>query len=370
MYFSINSKSMNEQSYNNIKNAIKELENELKVLENIPKKINSIEQEIIIVEEEITELEAKKYFYSQGQLRFFHKFRKNLSSKRRGLENTLEALKSFNANDEISKKQKNVNSLLNSLKLFEKNERKTISDRIPIIGSSCIELIFPEWGNISFFDEYVEIKINHHYRKFRVEQSRKYLDNIKHYYSFRNIPKLEVVVFGTEIKEIKNIEILFYHIDFLTIVGHSFETESFEITKLKRYDKAYFLKFLPFVFTKNSLSFLCEICDENFPIIPMPELIIGRNETKVIQDSFLFKCNNKLIWESIEHSKASYVFEFNNFDEDAQRLFDYITHEKIINKRQKLIHSYELKKELMFYKRIYHNNFYEWKNEITSAIEF
>lgn len=353
---------MNEQSYNNIKNAITELENELKVLKNIPKKIIGIEEEITVVEEEITELESRKYLYSQGLLRFFHKYRKNLLSKRKDLENSFEALKSFNAVDEISKKEQNIKDLLNSIKLFEKNEN--IPDKTSTLGSSNLESTFFEWGDINFFDRYVEIKINQYYRKFRVEQSKRYLDKIKHYYSFKNVPKLEIVISESEIKEIKNIEVLFYHIDFLTIVGHNCETESFDISKLKKYTKTYFRLHLPFVFTNDSIKFLCEICDENFPIIPMPELVINNNKTKIIHDSFLFKCGNKLIWESLETSKASYIFELENFDENAQQLFDYIANENNTNKRQSLIRSYELKRSLKFYNRLYHNEFFEWKNEI------
>lgn len=353
---------MNEQSYNNIKNAINELENELKILKNIPKKIIGVEEEIAIVEEEIKELEKKKYLYSQGQLRFFYKYRKKLMSKRKDLENRFEALKSFNAKDEISKKEKNINDLLNSMKLFEKSEN--IPYETSIFGSSNLELTFLEWGDINFFDGYLEVKINNHYRKFRVEQSKRYFDKIKHYYSFKNVPKLEIVISGSEIKEIKNIEVLFYHIDFLTIAGHSFETESFDIAKLKKYTKTYFKLHLPFVFTNDSIKFLCEICDENFPIIPIPELVINNNKTKVIHDSFLFKCGNKLIWESLETSKASYLFEVENFDENAQQLFDYIANENNTNKRQSLIRSYELKRSLKFYNRLYHNAFFEWKNEI------
>ena len=354
---------MNEQSYNNIKNAINELENELKILKNIPKKIIGVEEEIAIVEEEITELENKKYLYSQGQLRFFYKYRKNLMVKQKDLENRFEALKSFNAIEEISKKEKNIHDLLNSMKLFEKNEN--IPDETSIFGSSNLELTFLEWGDINFFDGYLEVKINNHYRKFRVEQSKRYLDKIKHYYSFKNVPKLEIVISGSEIKEIKNIEVLFYHIDFLTIAGNSFESEIFDISKLKKYTKTYFKLHLPFVFTNDSINFLCEICDE---IIPAPEMVINSNQSKMIHESYLFKCGNKLIWESIEPSKASYIFE--NFDENVQKLFDYIANENNTNKRQTLILSYELKRSLKFFNRIYHNEFFKWKNEIIRTLQW
>ncbi|WDF47524.1 hypothetical protein PQ459_03330 [Chryseobacterium sp. KACC 21268] len=357
---------MNEQSYINIKNAIKELENELKHLQNIPKRIVEGEKKIKKLQKEIKRKEKNKELYKQFPFLFDSLFsiRQEFYTEQRKLE----SLKSISSKDEISKKKRIINDLQKSLKLFEDNTNgnKTIGDKIPTINLDKIKSIFPEWGNINFFDGCVEIKINQYYRKFIVEQSKRYLDKIKHYYSFKNVPKLEIVISGSEIQEIKNIEVLFYHIDYLTIVGHSFEMESFDISKLKKYTRTYFQLNLPFVFTNDSIKFLCEICDENFPIIPIPELVINRNQSKAIHESFLFKCGNKLIGESVESSKASYVFEVENFNENAQLLFDYIANENNTKKRQTLIRSYELKRSLKFYNRIYHNDFYEWKNEIIS----
>ena len=109
---------------------------------------------------------------------------------------------------------------------------------------------------------------------------------------------------------------------------------------------------------------MCEICDENFPILPIPELVLNSNEKEIIQDSFIFKCGNKLIWESIEKSKATYIFKFDNFDKDTQCLFNYIVSKEVINKRKTLIQNTNLKKTLKLNTRIYHNNFQEWKNDI------
>ena len=70
----------------------------------------------------------------------------------------------------------------------------------------------------------------------------------------------------------------------------SFETVKFDISNLKKYTNTYYKKHIPFAFTTESLKFLCEICDETFPIIPMPELVINSGKSKVIHNSFLFKC--------------------------------------------------------------------------------
>ena len=355
---------MDIQTFNNIKNEIKRLKNELKSLENRPEIIIIIEKEIKVIEEEIKQLKRSPDGYG---LKYFNKSRKTLTSKRNDLSKRVKSLNSTSFADEISKIKKKINGLEESIKSCSEN--KTSADEVSTLGRSNLKLICPEWKDIIFFDGYIEVKINQYYGKFHVGQSKRYLDNVKHYYSFKNVPKLEVVFSRGEIVEIKNIEILFYHINFLTITSQSFETVKFDISKLEKYTKTYFKTYIPFAFTTDSLKFLCEICDENFPIIPMPEFVIKSNKSKVIHDSFLFKCGSKLIWESIEPSKATYVFELINFDKDAQQLFDYITNENNSNKRQNLIHNFELIRTLKLYDRIFHKEFSEWKNIINCIIQ-
>lgn len=355
---------MNTKSFNKIKNAINEKKHDLKILENLPKRIIILEKQIKDIEEQIKQLKRNPDGFGKKN---FCMSRKTLITKRNDLSKNVKSLKTTSYVDEISIIKRDINNLEVSINSF--NQNKHVPVEISTIGSSDLKSLFLEWKNINFCDGYVEFKINHYYHKFRVEQSKRYLNSIKFYYSFKNVPKLEIVISGTEIVEIKNIEILFYHIDFLTISGQSFETVKFDISNLKKYTNTYYKKHIPFAFTTESLKFLCEICDETFPIIPMPELVINSGKSKVIHNSFLFKCGNKLIWESIEPSKATYIFEFINFDNDAQQLFDYITNENNRNKRQNLIHNFELLGTLKLYNRIFHKHFSEWKNVINCIIQ-
>lgn len=58
--------------------------------------------------------------------------------------------------------------------------------------------------------------------------------------------------------------------------------------KWKKFTKSYYKDYLPFAFHTRSLKKLCEICEDNYPIIPVPEAVINSNGSKVIHNSFLF----------------------------------------------------------------------------------
>jgi hypothetical protein len=237
--------------------------------------------------------------------------------------------------------------------------------------------IKPSWGNIYFSDGYITIiHENRSYKKY-ISQSKKYLNHIKSYYSFKNVPNLEIVVCGNEICEIKNEEVLFYHIVFLSSAGSSFGNVNYRSVNIdiwKKFTKSYYKKHLPFVFHTRSLKKLCEICNDNSPIFAVPEAVINSNGSKAIHNSFLFPINtksgNKIIWESVEESKASYIFD--NIDEsfqDIQNLIDYIRGDTP-NKRETLIHSPKLGQELRMKKRLFHTSYLDWEQEIELLKEY
>ncbi len=100
-------------------------------------------------------------------------------------------------------------------------------------------IIKPLWGNINFFDGYITIiHGNKAYKKF-IDQSKRYLNHIKSYYSFKNVPNLEVVVLGNEICEIKNEQVLFYHIEFLSAASRFIWICSIPITRDGQMEEIY-----------------------------------------------------------------------------------------------------------------------------------
>jgi len=224
-----------------------------------------------------------------------------------------------------------------------------------------------EWDNVSFGDGFIHIKHNGRLYRKDLIQSKKYLNEIKHFYKFHNVPKLRVILYGSIVKAIENQEVLFYHIDFLTIAASNFGIiliKPFRLQDWKKYTKQFYKTNLSFVFHSYTLKRLCEYCDPNLPIIPVGEVVINSNGSKTIHNSFLFpikaKTGHSIVWESIEESKASYVFSVTAFtDKEVQTLFDYIAGDTP-QKRMTLINSKMLQNRLKMKCRILHTEFSAW----------
>lgn len=56
------------------------------------------------------------------------------------------------------------------------------------------ETIEIEWDNVYFYDDKIIIKHNRAWYEKHVPKSKKYLNEIKHYYKFHNVPKLKVIL--------------------------------------------------------------------------------------------------------------------------------------------------------------------------------
>lgn len=199
---------------------------------------------------------------------------------------------------------------------------------------------------------------------------KKYLDAIKHYYRFHNVPKLKVKVTNS-IVDIENEEVLFYHIDFLSITAASIENLNLPKLELKywaKYTKNFYKSKLSFLFQTYTLKKLCEFCDSSLPIIPVGEVIISGNGTKRIDNSFLFPIKAMkgyfVVWESTEDAKASYVFFIDGYTNSGlQKLYNYIAGETQ-NKRVELISSQLLQSKLGMKTRIFHTDLNEWVKAI------
>jgi len=228
-----------------------------------------------------------------------------------------------------------------------------------------------EWENVGFADGYITIKYNGHWYCKEIAQSKKYLNEIKHFYKFHNVPKLKIIISGSVIKTIENQEVLFYHIDFLHIAASNFgfiTLSPFLLENWKKYTKQHYKKNLSFLFHTYTLKKLCEYCDSNLPIIPVGETVINSIGSKTIHNSFLFPIKTKvgyfIVWESIEEAKASYIFILKSFsDKDVQILFEYIAGDTP-NKRQNLINSKSLQVKLNMKCRVLHKDISTWDNEI------
>ena len=235
-------------------------------------------------------------------------------------------------------------------------------------------IIEADWSNVTFQEGQITIKHNDDYFIKSLEQSKEYLNLIKHYYDFHNIQKLVINIKSGQIIEIINEEILFYHIEFLKSISHNFGFDcevAFSIHTWKQFTKKFYLELLPLISKTDTLNYLCEISCSEFPIVPVGEVLVNNYGKKEIHMSFLFpiksKSNYLIVWESIIDSKASYVFGTTNYKEDIQSIYNYIS-SRIKNKRFSLINSKIIQNELKLNTRILHHNIESWKSEIDLII--
>jgi hypothetical protein len=231
-----------------------------------------------------------------------------------------------------------------------------------------------EWRDVTFWDHSIAVKVNNKWlQRFPVKNSKKSFNAIKSHYSFRNTPNLIIEYSQNSIKKIINQEVLFYYINFFESAGTFFNEYLISSTpifsKYRSYTKSYYKKHLPELFRPQCFNFLCEFSTENLPIIPVPELIINKSGGQQIHDSFLFPVltGDTLfwLWESIEESKATYIFQTNfyNPSPEIQIVFDYLTG-NTVNKRETLIYSSDLKNKLNFVNRIIHTDLSHWRNAV------
>lgn len=276
-------------------------------------------------------------------------------------------------------RKKKVEEILQPMPITTQKTKivKAVNTKVPPVAKTyCTEI---DWRNVKFGDGFIQIACNS--KLFRVieKKSISSLNKILHYYNFHNIPKLKIEIYYENYVKILNEEILFFNISFLKVVCSNFgfiRPERFKIQAWRNYDKRYYKNTLPFALHTKTLKQLCEYSSDNLPIIPTAEVVLNSSGSKIIHHSFLFILWNTrrkeyiLVWESVEESKASYIFKIGNNLENTQILqgiFDYIAGENI-NKRSTIIQNSNLQKSLKFHKRIYHTDFNNWNLELSSEI--
>lgn len=277
---------------------------------------------------------------------------------------------------EIEKKAKAKKALTKETKstTIEKTQTNTVLKQLITKRPSISYSFEVDWDNIFFKNRKITIRhINQLYDKY-IPESKEFLNEIKHYYKFHNVPKLKVLI-EKERVIIQNEEVLFYHIDFLNITASNFgylQLPKLNIDKWKKYNKQYYKSNLTFLLHTHTLKKLCEYSVPKLPIIPVGEAVISSNGSSTIHNSFLFPLKSKtgflLIWESIEEGKASYVFSINSYsNKSIQNIFNYIAGETQ-NKRSSLLSSQDLQNKLNMKERILHTDLNSWEMEIRQLV--
>ena len=243
-----------------------------------------------------------------------------------------------------------------------------------IITKNGVTIVEIDWNDVDFLNGGIRVKYRNEWsNKFLINNAQSSFNVIKAYYHFKGLPKLKIQISNNVIQQVLNEEVLFYCIIFLENSGLCFSKDLRQgyqlFNRCKIYTKSYYKHHLPELFLPECFNFLCKYSSDNLPIIPVPEKIMNNSQGVHIDDSFLFPltCSGLIYWcwESREESKATYLFKttLTNFDSRVQKIFDYLTGDTI-NKRETLIQSLELQKQLDLIERVYHNDFGEWKRKI------
>jgi hypothetical protein len=227
------------------------------------------------------------------------------------------------------------------------------------------------WSNITFGEKYIWIKLNgKFFKRYPMDKSKIAFNQIKDIYNDRNLPMIKIEYSGGNVTNILNSDVLFYFFLFLENSGQDFSVKNIPdlIKSYSHFTKSFYQKNLRQLFTPRCFNYLIDVCSDHLPIIPIPERVINSSGVESIHDSFLFPINKKgyylWIWESVEESKATYIFKTTSskYLNDVQNIYDFLTSE-LKNKRFSLIRD-KVSTGLPLIKRIKHTDFREWKNQI------
>lgn len=276
-------------------------------------------------------------------------------------------------------KTTNVDSSIESgSKLSDKDRAVKIDkQKDKVKGIPELEFIFEaDWSKVYFDDSKIVISYDGKWYEKYVLNARKYLNEIKHHYNFRNVPRLKIKVVGRNV-HILNEEVLFYHIEFLSSTASNFEfgiSSNLNLTKWKRYNRKFYYTHLSFLMHGYTINRLCEMCIEDLPIVPVGEVVINNHGFSALHCSFLFPLRTRtgylLIWESIEEGKASYVFFMRDYSLlSIQNIYNYIAG-PTQNKRSTLMYSEDLQRKLGLVRRVMHTDLKIWETEIKQLIAY
>ncbi|WP_345238102.1 hypothetical protein [Hymenobacter saemangeumensis] len=251
------------------------------------------------------------------------------------------------------------------------NSKTSKSAETALKNSSVKQTIRVAWDDVTFGDGSIRVRHKTGFSNtFSLVESRGFLNLIKTHYKFRNAPLLTITMMNNNIIEVVNKDAVLYYIKFLSDTGSLLDLgnarQSRGISRFRLYNKEYYRRCLPDLFKSSSLKFLCEISDAEGYIIPVPEVVVTTNGTKSVDDSFMFTLRSRagfyIAWESTEDSKATYLFQCSssNLLRTQQLLYDYLVG-PTVNKRQTLINSDSIPRQLGLPRRIFHSDVLNWK---------
>jgi hypothetical protein len=260
----------------------------------------------------------------------------------------------------LAKQQKRLSKESPGINIFAYTANKDIQNiRISI-----------DWDNITYENGFILIKVNGIAYKSYYKDSQKSFNIFKPYFSHSNTPNILVQLNGKEIT-LLNEEIILYHFKLFKQSSKNFgsvDNASNPFNNWKEYTKDYYQKKLSHLFVTDSLKKLFLLSNPIESIIPVAEVTKDIKGKIQFIDSFLFHISNYIVWESTEPSRATYIFYLGTSNQEIiQYIFDYISGDTI-SKRDTLIKSKNLQKQLRFKTRVFHTDFSLWLNHLKNAL--
>ena len=221
------------------------------------------------------------------------------------------------------------------------------------------------WSDLIFFDGHICVKYEGLKYKIENKEARKIYNNIKLLYEKRLEPiKVKLSYQGAAIED----TILYDDVvRFLSIHTIFKETHELDLKTFHRINP----KITHLLIPDNKSEYFDYLCkhQDGSHIIPVAEKYISR------PDGFLFTIdspsNNKyIIWESIKHGLATYVFETTNdaYYESISRIYDFIS-SKITFKRTNLRYRGSTKYIDEIGIPIEHKSFEDWKMQLINITQ-
>lgn len=232
------------------------------------------------------------------------------------------------------------------------------------------------WENVTFGDGFLFVKNNGKYLdKIPFKKSKLSFNALKQLYRHRKLEPLKIEYLNNKVIRIINLDLLDFLFLFFEHSGTRFEKRDLsQIIGASDYNKSFYKKYLSDFFTHKCFALLIKICDNQLPIIPLPERVINSSGIETVHESFLFPLNKRecyyWVWESIEEKKATFVFQTSksNYVEEIQVIYDFINGE-FENKRSALIRRLLISQDIRLIKRFKHTDFIKWKAGIESLIK-
>lgn len=239
-----------------------------------------------------------------------------------------------------------------------------------------------EWTDIQFWNGYIRVLIyGTPSKEIPFSKSKRSFEFIKPSFHLYDLKPLEITMLKDDIQSIKNINEIDSALALLNVQddvcdffndGNPERVRNIQ-TKLDGIPNKEIVRFYKLNKRNVYLRELSEKQSIKFKIVPVVEACYGPVFDTLSQDSFIFTFNTGakvfLVWESLSTDKATYIFgsNFENYNHDIQRLFDYISSDR--KRKRSSITANRAQNPLKFLNRAIHTNLPAWLSTLRMTMK-